>query len=49
MILDKEEQEDLAELLENVVGFLDQIEKSNTNVGMKLCDKMNGWLVKLGK
>lgn len=49
MILDKEEQEDLAQLLEKVIEFIQQIEKENTAVGMKLYDRCNDWLVKIGK
>jgi hypothetical protein len=49
MIIDKEESEDLAKLLDEVIEFIEQTEKEQTNVGMKLYDKCNDWLVKLGK
>lgn len=48
-MIDGEEQEDLAKLLEKVIEFLEQTEKENTNAGMKLYDDCNKWLVKLGK
>lgn len=49
MILDTEEQENLGELLENIIEFIEQTEKENTNNGMKLYDECNDWLIKLGK
>lgn len=49
MIIDKEEQEDLANLLDKVQEFLESTEMEKTNVGMILYDKCNDWLVKLGK
>ena len=49
MIIDQEEKEDLAKLLERVIEFLEQTEKDQTNVGMKLYDGCNEWLVKMGK
>ena len=49
MTLDTEEQENLGELLENIIEFIEQTEKENTNIGMKLYDECNDWLIKLGK
>lgn len=49
MILDKEEQEDLAKLLEKVIEFIEQTKKEKTNVDMKLYERCNDWLIKLGK
>ena len=49
MIIDKEEQEDLTKLLEKVIEFLETTEMEKTNVGMRLYDDCNEWLIKLGK
>lgn len=49
MIIDGEETEDLAKLLEETIEFIEQTEKENTNVGMKLYDRCNEWLIKMGK
>ena len=49
MLIDKEETEDLAKLLEETIEFIEQTEMESTNVGFKLYDKCNEWLIKLGK
>lgn len=48
MIIDKEEQEDLKELLDKVQEFIESTKKEKTNVGMKLYEKCNDWLIKIG-
>lgn len=49
MIIDKEETEDLAKLLDSIQEFIVSTEMETTNAGMKLYDKCNEWLVKIGK
>jgi hypothetical protein len=47
MILDKEESEELTKFMEQVKGFILSTKKEKTNVGMKIWDESNEWLVKL--
>lgn len=49
MIIDKEEVEELASLLEKTKDFIEQTEMEATNVGMKLYEQCNDWLVKIRK
>ncbi len=49
MIIDKEQEEMLAKFCEDVIEFIEQTKKEKTNVGMKLWDKCQYWLIQLGK
>jgi hypothetical protein len=49
MIIDQEEAEDLAKLLEKTIEFIEQSEMETTRAGRKLYDRCNDWLIKIGK
>jgi len=48
VIINKEEQEDLKELLDKVQEFIESTKKEKTIVGMKLYEKCHDWLIKIG-
>lgn len=49
MIIDKKEKTELVNLLKEIQDFLKSVRMENTNVGMDIGQKINKWLVKLGK
>ena len=49
MKIDKKEKTELANLLKEIQDFLKSVRMENTNVGMDIGQKINKWLVKLGK